>query len=212
MTGVTRQNRWYPTGINTPSGAAGINTVVGGQQAGVSRVVDIEDVPVYRVKVNLPAGIDWLHDVTSGGGAPDGGGQKILTLKNGCYELLGAHINLTFTTAAGVTSAAAPVVAIGSAIGAVDSATLTSTEADYIASTAFDSAMSAATAQTISQFVPATTSASTNSSCYIDASAADKDLFLNWAATWVKASGSTATLRISAGSYVNLFLRRLADD
>lgn len=119
-----------------------------------------------------------LNPTAGAGGAAGGMGQKIIAVPKGFAEIKAVIANLHLNS---VGSGASVVWSLGSVQAAQD-ATLTSTEADLIASTS----VGTVTAATDKQILSVTAVPVANQA--IDASAGDKDFYLNIAGTWTHAS------------------------
>lgn len=94
--------------------------------------------------------------VTDNGSAGGQGSQKIYDFPEGVIQLLGASYNLTVTAVStGIAAGAALVGSLGSVAAGAGNATLTSTEADMIASTAGTLTASAGVLQKFGSLVAA---------------------------------------------------------
>lgn len=119
--------------VRIPGAVGALTSGVGLLNGGIAPVthVSTREVPIIRHKVqlnNLQISID-----AGAGGAADARSQKILTLPEGKWMVLAVAPNFTVTTPAGV-SVATAVWSLGTAAATADNATLTSTEADILAS------------------------------------------------------------------------------
>lgn len=164
-----------------------------------------DEVRIYKTVIPINSQT-WTVDVGAGG-SDDGRGFKLLDLPEGGIYVVGAKIDVDVTCAAG-TSAASAVIALGTVIATADNAALTSTEADIVASqTLGDGTLTASTAEAVSLFVGA---GANGEGAFLDGSATAKDVFLNIAGTWTKASGSTSTFTLSG--QVELMWAWMGDD
>lgn len=134
-------------------------------------------------------------DATTSGA---GGGLKIYDFPEGLLDYRGAVANVTITAAAGITATAAVVAALGTAAAAAD-ATLTSTEADLLPSTATPLTASAGTFAAVS---------TTSQSALLDGTATAKDLYLNFA---IPDAGSTANSTITVNGTITVAWNLIAD-
>jgi hypothetical protein len=134
--------------VRIPNAAGTLSTgvtLLGGGAAPVT-TVHTRQCPVIRHKIqlnNLQMGI-----TSSAGGAADAVGQKILTIPEGRWLVLAAEGDFTVTTPTGC-SVATAVWSVGTAAPGDADATLSSTEADVVASqTLGDGTLAAAAAET----------------------------------------------------------------
>ncbi len=116
------------TGITVdPTTTAGVGTVSG---TGVS-VVEGGNSGLHKTTFTLAN----TQVITDAGAAGAQGGTKIYTFPEGVITILGVSCNATtLAGAGGIADGAATVHSLGTVTAAVDNATLTSTEADIIAS------------------------------------------------------------------------------
>ena len=132
--------------IPSAAGALGTGVTLPGGGTQPARVVHCREVPVQRVKVELPS-LQMLITAASGGAA-DAVGQKILSLPEGSWMLLASECDFTVTTPSGL-SVATAVFSLGTAAATNANAALTSTEADILASTTLgDGTLAAAATET----------------------------------------------------------------
>lgn len=164
----------------------------------VAQSVKQEIAHVYRATVDVNA-LTFTVDKDTGGAA-DGVGQKVMTFPEGAIAILGAGVSGTLTSAAG-TSTTATYVGLGTARAAADDADLTSTEVNVMAKTDAG-ALVAATPLTVSIWAHPVTAQSLGIQ---DGTAAAKDVYLNLAATWVKAGGVGTTTVVFDGTITVLF-------
>lgn len=159
---------------------------------------------VYKTKIALSS-LTLTVDVASGGQA-DGIGQKIGSLPEGGIAILGAQISGVLTPAAG-TSGSSVKIGLGTAAAGNADASLTSTEQDILASANLgDGTLVASTAETISNF-----GGPASGALWLDGSASAKDIYLNIAGTFTKASGSTSTLALT-GVEITILWTWIGDD
>lgn len=171
-------------------------------QTGIVRALQTEKLHVIRHEVDIPG---LVYGVTAAsGGAADAQGQKLLTLPEGVWLVLGSKVSLTWTPQSGLSIATA-VYSLGTAAATANNGALTSTEADVLASqTLGDGTIAAGTAESdLNTFVLGTGSAV----AAVDALAAEKDVYLNIGGTFTHASDVTGEVTVSGT--VELYLMDL---
>lgn len=177
-------------------GPAAGNTAPAGSQIAVL-TEHVRECPVirHRMKINnLGFGI-----TASGGGAADAKGQKLITLPPGKFLLLAVDPEFTVTTGAGL-SVATAVFALGTAAATDANASLTSTEADILASqTLGDGTLAAGAAETESA-----TFLGNGTAPVIIGGAAATDIYFNVGGTFTHASVTDQPIYING--FVELYL------
>lgn len=198
---VTREKARFMDLNQTPNTGVSIATA-GNDLMGEAST---ERVQFYRTI--LPINDATLTVSVGAGGQNDGQGIKLGSFPEGGIYVAAVKIDVDVTTAAGVSGASA-VIGVGTAAAGDGNAALTSTEADIVASnTLGDGTLTASTAEAVSLFVGAGANAE---GAVLDGSAAAKDVYLNVAGAWTKASGSTSTMTV-AGK-VELIWAWIGDD
>lgn len=176
------------TANSTPS--TGI--VVSGGGAPV-RIAAHERLQTYVTKFDINTQTFSLD--TAGVGAADAIGSKIGTMPEGHILIHGALFNLTVTPQTGL-SATSAVISLGTVVAGDGGATLTSTEADIIAShTLGDGTLASATAETHNIFKAG--NANVDGVSYYDGSSTAAPLFLNIGGTWTEADDDPALLTVT---------------
>jgi outer membrane lipoprotein-sorting protein len=134
--------------------------------------------PLKQVQIVFDGHVVTMTDATTAG---IHGSQKLFTCPKGLVMILGAHALLTITAGeGGLTTTAQIVAAIGTAAAATDNATLTSTEADIVASTAM-TLVAGTDTETLK-------STDTEMPAIYDGTSTAKEVFLNFAAADAQAS------------------------
>lgn len=200
---VLPEKRRFPVLNQTASSGTAVETV----EADLIKYASIEDVRLMRYRVDLATdGVDFTVSVAAGGQA-DGQGLKLFTFPEGGIWIAAAKLDVDVTPDAGV-SATSAVISLGTALAGDADASLTSTEADIVASnTLGDGTLAASTAEAVSLFVGA---GANGEGATLDGSATAKDCNLNIAGTWTKASGSTANVNVKGT--VEVLYAWLGDD
>ncbi len=132
------------------------------------------------------------------GGVDAAGGVKLFDFPEGNLLLLGVVGNLVFTAGAGIDTDAAMVASIGTAVATNANATLTSTEADIVASTVATLTTSAVTLNL-----------QNTATVFLDGTAGAKDVYLNVA---VPDADTTATGVVSVTGSLTLTWINLGDN
>lgn len=146
---------------------------------------------------------------TGAGGANDGIGQKVGTMPEGHILVLGMVSNIVLTPQTGL-SGASVVAAVGTTAGADNSETLTTTEADIIASHTFgDGTIASATAETDNTWHPAAIN-TVHGVKYVDGSTTAAPINYNVAGVWTEADDDPATATLAG--YFDLLWSWLGDD
>ncbi len=182
---------------------SGVTSSVSGGVFPVKKV-HTKDMTIIKHRVELP-GATFALTAAPTGGAADAQGQKLLTLPQGKWMVLGSRYDLSSVTGTGY-SATSAVFSIGTAAATADDAALTSTEADVLASqTLGDGSLASAAAETDQAFVLGTGTAP----ALVGSTSADTDLYLNVGGSWIHATLTAATLTMSGT--IELFLLDLGD-
>lgn len=136
-----------------------------------------------------------MTDATSNG---NHGGHKFTDFAAGAFVVLGAISDLTIEAAAGIDADAAVLGAVGTAVAGTDNATLTSTEANVIPSTACTLAESLGVMK--GEFAALAA---------LDGTGTAIDLFLNFVAP---GDNATANSTITVNGYIDVIVLPLGDN
>lgn len=126
------------------------------------------------------------------------GAHKFADFNEGLVAIVGAISNLSITAAAGIDADAAVVGSVGSTVAGVDNATLTTTEANIIPSTACTLTSSAGVMD--GEF---------SAIAVLDGTQTAVDAFLNFA---VPGDDASANSTITVSGYIDLIVRYLGDN
>lgn len=192
--------------VRTP---LGVNAFTSGVTASTSggvvpvKTVHTKVIPVIKHRIEIPGA---KYTVTGAvGGAADAQGQKILTLPQGSWLVLGSRRDLTVTTQAGL-SVATAVMGLGTVTGVADDGAVTTTEADVLSSqTLGDGTLAAAATESEQAFALGTGTAP----ALVGSTSADTDIYLNIGGTFTHASATSVTVTITGT--IELFLIDLGD-
>ena len=200
MAFTSNDNPRRPLGVSAFS--SGVTSSVSGGVVPVKQV-HTKELKVIKHRVELPGA---SYTVTAAvGGAADAQGQKILTLPQGSWLVLGSRRDLTVTTQAGL-SVATAVMSLGTVTGVADDGALTTTEADVLSSqTLGDGTLAAAATESEQAYALGTGTAP----ALVGSTSADTDVYLNIGGTFTHATLTSVTVTL-AGT-VELFLVDLGD-
>lgn len=191
--------------LRQPLGVGALTSGVTLSNGGVVPVrhVHTKEMKVIKHRVELPGNIFTV--TAASGGAADAQGQKVLTLPQGSWLVLGSRRDFTVTTSAG-NSVATAVCSLGTAAATADDAALTSTEADVLASqTLGDGTLAAAATESEQAFALGTGTAP----ALVGSTSADTDIYFNVGGTFTHATLTDVTLTVTGT--LELFLLDLGD-
>jgi fibronectin-binding autotransporter adhesin len=187
-----------PSETKNIADANGLNNVTPGASTIVSSCVDGGNSFFHRAKVGVSGTLTMTHNGTVNGAS---GSALLGTLPAGYTWLMGGEGSLTITragtNATGIAQTAACVVAVGTTATGTDNATLLTTEANIIGSTAFT--MASGTTQ--STLIPAGTINGYNGG------SAGTPIYLNAA---IPAAGVTGNSALAVSGYVSVAYARPA--
>jgi hypothetical protein len=191
--------------LRVPMGVGALTSGVTLSNGGVVPVktVHTKEMKVIKHRVELPGNIFTVTAAV--GGADDAQSQKILTLPQGSWLVLGSRIDTTVTTQAGL-SVATAVYGIGTAAATADNGALTSTEANVLASSTLgDGTLAAAASETDQVFNLGTGTAP----ALVGSTTANTDLYYSIGGTFTHATLTSVTVTVSGT--IELFLLDLGD-